>query len=151
MTTPRIRAIVSLAATLTAMLALGACAQAGTRPGTGDLEIAEARSVTIKFVNDEREYVHVYLIGERREWVLGRVEPGARATLRIPDESLAEGRGVVRLAVLSGGRLALQAARDPRARITVAQPASEILSQEWRFSQGQVLSLRARGAWVRRP
>ncbi|MDQ3997096.1 MAG: hypothetical protein M3303_08755, partial [Gemmatimonadota bacterium] len=49
--------------------------------------------------------------------------------------------GLVRLAVIMGGRLTLQAARDPRAQLTIAQPASAILSQQWRFAQGQLTPL----------
>jgi hypothetical protein len=41
---------------------------------------------SIRFDNDAREHVHVYLIGEKREWLLGRVEAGAIAMLRIPEE-----------------------------------------------------------------
>ena len=73
--------------------------------------------------------MHVYLVDERREWLLGRVEPGSVATLRIPDASLAEGVGSMRLAVTTGERLTLQAALDPRATFTIAQPAAAILSE----------------------
>ena len=48
----------------------------------------------------------------------------------------------MRLAVLTGDRVTFQAARDPRATLTIAQPASAILSQRWKFSQGELTSLR---------
>jgi hypothetical protein len=95
-----------------------------------------------RFDNGGREHVHVYLIGEKREWLLGRVEAGAIATLRIPEESLVENASFVRLAVIAGEGVTLQAARNPRARLTLAQPASTILSQHWMFSQGNLTSLR---------
>jgi hypothetical protein len=122
-------------------VALGACAGAPQRAALEAPPPAEARPLAIRFDNDAREYVHVYLIGERREWLLGRVEPGAVAMLRIPDASVADNSGLVRLAVITGGRVTLWAARDMRAQLTVAQPASDILSQEWRFAQGQLTSL----------
>jgi hypothetical protein len=147
MITPRTRAIVSLAATLTAALALGACARSPARPGPAaraDVAALAGRPATIRFDNGGRERVLVYLVGEQREWLLGRVEPGARATLRLPRASLAGSPGLVRLAVLAGERLTLQAARDPRATVattTIAQPVSTILSQRWTFAQGQLTSL----------
>ena len=142
MTTPRTRAIVSLAAAMTLTLAFGACVPGPSRlPSERPASVA-ARRLAIRFDNDAREHVHVYLIGEQREWLLGRVEPGARAALPIPEASLDGGPGLVRLAVLAGGRLTLQASRDARARVTVQQPASAILSQRWMFAQGQLTSLR---------
>jgi hypothetical protein len=140
MPTVRRRALVSLVAAMTTTLTLAACFQAapgrdGPSPMSDDL-------LAIRFDNGAREHVHVYLIGEKREWLLGRVEPGAIAFLRVPEESLVENAKFVRLAVIAGQRLTLQAARDPRAMLTLAQPASAILSQQWRFSQGTLTSLR---------
>jgi hypothetical protein len=144
MTTPRRCALVSLAAALTVTLAPGACVGAPSRPLLEEPSPVEARPLAIRFDNDARDYVHVYLIGERRQWLLGRVEPGAIATLRIPEAALDAGSGLVQLAVLTGERVTLQAARDPRARLTIAQPASAILSNQWRFTQGQLTSLKLR-------
>jgi hypothetical protein len=141
MTTSCRSAFVSIAATIAITLALGACVRAPSRPVPDALQSTDARPATIRFDNLGRERVHVYLIGATREWLLGRVEPGAIATLRIPEGALAEGSMFVRLAVLAGERLTFEAARHPRARLTVAQPASAILSQRWRFSQGQLTSL----------
>jgi hypothetical protein len=147
MTTPRIRAVVSLAATLIATLALGACAAAPSRQGLGaPSPVEEAGPLAIRFDNEAREQVYVYLVGQQREWLLGRVEPGAVATLRIPEESVAGSSGFVQLAVLTGERATMQAARSARARLTVLQSASELVSQRWRFSQGQLMSVGLRGA-----
>ena len=140
MRTLRRRALVSLAAAMAATLALGACFQAAS-VGGGPPSLDDGR-LAFRFDNGGREHVHVYLIGEKREWLLGRVEPGAIATLRIPEESVVENAKFVRLAVIAGERVTHQAARNPRATLTLAQPTSAILSQRWLFSQGSLTSLR---------
>jgi hypothetical protein len=140
MTTPRTAAHVSLAA---ALLALGACARRPALPAPvgGATAALAARAFAVPFDNGGREHVHVYLIGERREWLLGRVEPGARAMLRIPEASFVAGQGFVRLAVLAGRPMTAAAAREPRATFTVRQPAGALLSQGWTFAQGQLTAL----------
>ena len=136
MTTFRTRAFVSLAATVVLTVALGACAGAPARE-----TLPEERLHAVRFDNDGRDPVHVYLVSERWQWLLGRVAPGAIATLRIPPVALDEHSGLVKLVVIAGERVTLQAARDGRAQSTIAQPASDILSQQWRFAQGQLTSL----------
>lgn len=127
---------------MTMTLALGACVSAPLRPVLDGPISTETRPLTIRFDNLARESVDVYLIGAKREWLLGRVAPGAIASLRLPDGALAEGSMMVRLAVLAGERLTFAAARHARAVLTVGQPASAILSQRWTFSQGNLISLR---------
>lgn len=139
MTTSRRCAFVSIAVTMT--IALGACIGASPRPAPNAPISIDALPLTIRFDNTGRERVDVYLIGAKREWVLGRVEPGAIASLRIPEEALAKGSMYVRLAVITGEPLTFEAARNPRARLSIAQPAAAILSQEWRFSQGELTPL----------
>ena len=141
MNMPRIRAIASLAAAATVTLALGACASASSRAPSVTAPAAVASAPTIRFLNDEREHVHVYLVGEQRQWLLGRVAPGARATLRLPEEALAAGQGMAQLAVIAGAGPTLLAARDSRALLTMAQPPSALLSQRWMLVQGQLGSL----------
>ena len=149
MTTPHTRALVSLAARMAVTLALGACVPGPSRPALDGPASMGGRPLTIRFDNHAHEHVHVYLVdGRQRQWLLGRVEPWARATLRIPAAALAGSPGFMQLAVLTGERLTLQAARDPRARFTAAQPPSAILSQRWMFAQGQLTPLPLRGARV---
>ena len=136
MTTPRTRAAVSLAAALTT-LALGACASHLSPVAREDVPVSPAEAIAIRFDNEAQVYVDVYLIGDQREWALGRIEPGARATLRIPQAALTTTSGFVQLAVLAGAQRSVQAARDPRATFTIAQPAGMLLSQRWTFSQRQ--------------
>lgn len=141
MTTSSRRAFVSIAATMTITLALGACVSGSPRSVPDAGISTEALPLAISFDNSARERVDVYLIGATREWHLGRVEPGATARLRIPVEALAKGSMHVRLAVIAGEPLTFEPARNPRAMLSIAQPASTILSQEWKFTQGQLTSV----------
>ena len=94
------------------------------------------RRIGHRFARSEaRERVKRYLAG-----LLGRVEPGAVATLRLPDGSLESNPGFVQLAVVEGKQVTQRAARDARAQLTIAQPASSILSRQWRFVPGQLTS-----------
>ena len=140
MTTPRAYHLVSRTAMMILTLALAACTSAPGRTVSEVPSPIEAGQVSLRFDNQARSHVHVYLVGEKREWLLGRVEPGAVATLRIPDESVESDPGFVRLAVLAGGQATLMAARDARARLTISQPASSLLARQWRFAQGELTS-----------
>ena len=151
MPTPLTRAIVSLAAATTTTLAAGACARNPSPVTRGVPTAADGRPLAVRFDNDARVHAHVYLVGERREWLLGRVEPGARATLRIPASAHAESSGFVRLAVLTGERVTLQAARSARAAVTLPQPASAILSQRWTFANGQLTQRQLPGPGLGHP
>jgi hypothetical protein len=134
MLTPATRAVVSrfaLAVGASVTLLAAACAP---RTHEGVAAVSE-RPATVRFDNEAQTYVDVYLVGEQREWLLGRVEPGARATLKLPPAALSQTAGFVRLAALAGTGFTVQAARDPRATFTIAQPAASMLSQRWSFSQ----------------
>ena len=144
MPTPRPYVLVSLSAMTIMTLALGACAPA--RSATEEPSPVAAAPHTLRFDNQARNHVHVYLIGEKREWLLGRVEAGASATLRIPEGALESNPGFVQLAVLAGGKATQRAASDAGAQLTIAQPASSILARQWRLSQGQLTSIAVRGA-----
>lgn len=141
MTTHYRRAFVSIAAVMTMTLALGACVSAASRP-VSDRPISRgATLLTIRFDNVSRERVDVYLIGTKREWMLGRVAPGGIVSLRLPDEAFEGGSMMVRLAVIAGEPETFAAARDPRAVFTITEPASAFLSQRWQFSQGNLISV----------
>jgi hypothetical protein len=138
MTTPPRSTFVSLAATIAITLALGACVRAPVQ----DVQSVERGRIAVHFDNEAREHVHVYLIGATRQWLLGRVEPGAIASLAVPREALDDESGFLRLAVIAGERVTLQAARHARAKVTVAQPAVAMLSQRWKLSRGELTSMR---------
>ena len=139
MTTLPRRALVSMFA----VLSLGACTTHTRGPAgrTDGAEPMRVRPLSIRFMNESRERIHVYLVGERREWLLGRVEPGTVAWLALPTRSLTGEAGNLRLAVLAGSPPSLQAGREPGAVQSLAEPASAILEREWTFTHGQLVSL----------
>lgn len=145
------RAFVSIAVTMSMTLTLGACVSAPSRRASDPAISTEDRLLTIHFDNLSGETVDVYLIGAKREWMLGRVAPGGVAKLRLPDDAFAQGSTRVQLAVLAGARATVDAARDPRAVFTISQSASALLSQRWTFSQGTLTSLPAPCATSARP
>lgn len=149
MTTPRSRSlvsVVSVTALLASNLVLGACA-ARTAPAT--VVAARSAALTIGFENEAQVQVDVYLVGEQQQWRLGRVAPGTRTMLRVPEAALHEGSAFMRLAVLADATLSVDAARDSRATLTLAQPVSELLAQQWTFWHPQLASARLLGAAVR--
>jgi len=132
--------VVTLATALSATITLGACSHAAT-PNTWNGAVATPDGrVTIDFVNEAQAPVDVYLIGDVREWRLGRVAPGAHTTLAIPARELSATTGFVRLAVLSDAPFSQQAAREPRATTTMAQPVVALLGQRWTFRPRQLMS-----------
>jgi hypothetical protein len=141
MTTQRPYTLVSRTAITILTLALAACTGSPSRMATYGPSPVEARALTIRFDNHGSDHVHVYLIGQRREWLLGRVEPGAVAALRLPDDVFDADPGFVRLAVLAGGGVSQAAARDPRAQFTISQDPSLLLTRRWQFAPGQLTSL----------
>ena len=140
MPTTRRFAAVSISIAMAFTLGLAGCAHAPAGQGL-DVSAIPSRGALIRFDNFGREHVHVYLITDKREWLLGRVEAGATAMLRIPGESLAE-QSFVQLAVVPGQSAMLRASQSPRLSLAIAQPASALLSQGWSFSQGKLISAR---------
>jgi hypothetical protein len=117
-------------------MGLGGCASAPSSLATSSTPAhTEGSPPAVRFDNDSRDYVQVYLVGIRREWLLGRAAPGARVTLRIPEEALSEDAGQMRIAVLPGTHTFDRAAVDMRASSALPRPMAEILGQRWTFSQ----------------
>ena len=87
----------------------------------------------------------MYLVGEKREWWLGRVAPGTLTSLRVPDDAIDIGSSFMRLAALPGATLSQQAARDPRSAITIAVPSLDLFTQRWTFSQRQLAAPQIKG------
>ena len=146
MTTPRIHSLVSLAGILAITVTLGGCASAQPRAATDVSLSGKEEPATIHFENQAHDYVRVYLVGVRGQWLLGRLEAGQRSTLRIPEEALADDSRAMWLAVVEGGRASGRVAADPRAVNTVPEHVSRIVSDRWTYTSnaaiGQLTSLR---------
>jgi hypothetical protein len=151
MITPAARLTVSrlsLAALFGTAVVLGACARGPSPVTSSSAVVTPGGPLTIAFQNEAETYVDVYLIGRRREWWLGRVAPGAREMLRIRVDILTAEPGFVQLAVLAGAPLSLQAARDPGATFSLAEPASGLLAQRWTFRKTPLASAEIFGSRV---
>jgi hypothetical protein len=141
MTTTYRRALVSLVAGVTIALGTAGCAATTLGSATDAPSPLDIRQADIRFDNDGSEHVHVYLVDDRRQWLLGRVEPGAKAMLRLPKDALGEASSFVRLVVVAGEPVTLQPARHPRAALTVSLPPWQVMSRRWFFAQGDLMSL----------
>ncbi len=137
----KIRALV--AALSLAQLSLAACATYGA-PATAPVSAAPAAARPVVLVdNAGTAWLDVYLLDGTRDWHLGRLAPGARATLRVP-AGAAAGTGMVRLAVMAGAARTLAPSRDARAVVSLAQPVGALSGQRWSFAQGALTGLRPR-------
>jgi hypothetical protein len=136
---------IGLAALLVAALGVGGCAGRqhpvtqtdGAKSATSSTTAvaAEPRTDILEFDNQATVYVDVYLVGGQRQWRLGRVLPGMRTTLRVPESAVDWTVGFVQLTVIPGSQMSAQAWRDRRAIIAIAEPLTEVLSQRWTFRQ----------------
>ena len=139
MITPRSRFIVSVVTLALSSLVLGACSHNPVPSSWDGTAAIEDKPLVVSFDNQAETYVDVYLVGEIREWRLGRVAPGMRSQLRIPKDAQTElMSGFVRLAVLAGSPFTAHVARDPHATFTIPEAASRVLAKEWTFRQSQV-------------
>ena len=99
---------------------------------------------TITFHNNGRDRIQVYLIGQKEDWLLGRLEPFQTTTLRLPESSLTDGEEAVVLAVLPGWSRTLAPRTDQRAARSIAERGSFLPGEEWVFVNGQLLGPRQR-------
>ena len=111
---------------------------------------AESRMDVLQFDNQATTYVDVYLVAGQIQWKLGRISPGMRVGLRIPESAIDRTAGFVQLAVIPGSAPSAQVLRDPRAVVAIAQPVSELLSQRWTFRQAAGAPLQLQGARLTR-
>jgi hypothetical protein len=128
-------------AALLGVVSLGACATRSAGPATPSTAAAAARPVIVA-ENEGRDWLDVYVLHELGEWYLGRLAPGARATLPLPAALRGDVSPTVRLAVLPGAARTTHPSRDPRTVVSIAQPVSAVLGQRWTFVQGQLTGLR---------
>jgi hypothetical protein len=137
-----VSAVVSVVVSLIVTSVLAACGGGRASLASDDpaAVVAAAVSPTIAFDNDAREHVQLYLVSDKRQWYLGRVEPGARRTLRVPDEAVLMSPQHLQLAVMVGQPITARVSGDPHAMLTIAQPAARLFSQDWSIAQGQLVS-----------
>lgn len=131
-------------ATLTILLgtlALGGCATRSGRPEAAGGVEAAARPA-IRADNEGSDWLDFYLIGDAREWYLGRVAAGAKGWLPLPAEIARSRRGTLQLAVIAGAPRGLRAGRDPRAVLTVQQSLEALLGHRWTFARRQLTGIR---------
>lgn len=69
---------------------LGGCAGATSRIVNGEIAAVGTAAPVLRFHNQGRTPVRVYLMDSRHQWMLGRVEAGSRASLRLPDGAMSE-------------------------------------------------------------
>jgi hypothetical protein len=120
-TSPEDRMHVLHRRTLTILLGalpLAGCATHSGRPEAPAGAVAAARPV-IRATNEGSDWLDFYLIGETREWYLGRVAAGGKTWLSLPADLRRDGPRTLRLAVIAGAPRSLRAERDPRAVVTV--------------------------------
>ena len=128
-------------------LPLAGCATRSGRSEASRGAEAAARPA-IRANNEGSDWLDLYLIGDTREWYLGRVAAGGKAWLPLPADFPPDRQGTVQLAGIAGARRGLQAGRDARAIVTVQQSVTALLGQHWRFSHRQLTGLRPHPAPV---
>ena len=99
---------------------------------------------TIIFHNQSRDRIQVYLIGEKEDWLLGRLEPLETAHLRLPESSSAAAEEAVVLAVLPGWSRNLAPRGDRRATLSITEHTNNLPGEEWIFVNGQLQGPRQR-------
>ena len=106
---------------------------------------APGGDAVLQFDNLATMYVDVYLAAGQIQWRLGRVLPGMRATLTVPESAVDWPTGLMQLVAIPGSLMSAEAWRDARAVPAAAQPLSEVLSHRWTFRQpaGAALQLQA--------
>lgn len=136
MTTAHARAFVAL---LT-LISLGGCSRSAVH--ADGAAAVSARRESLRFDNEGRDRVDVYLVGETRTWRIGRVEPGQARWLTLPRNIPPRDLARLQLAVLANAAVSADPMRDPRAVTTMRQPVGVLSGQRWAFWQGQLTSLR---------
>lgn len=126
-------------AILTAGILLASCAQHRIA-SMNDPSSAE----TITFHNSGRERIQVYLVGQKDDWLLGRLEPMETAHLRLPEASAAPTDEAMALAIVPGWSRSLAPRSDRRATLSILEYRHALPGEEWSFVNGQLQGPRQR-------
>ncbi len=134
------RALVAPFVMLFGTATLQGCTSSAVRPAPS--ELARERAESLRFDNDGRDRVDVYLVGEKRSWRIGRLEPGQARWLRIPHDIPPNDLPRLQLVVLANAEVTVAPMRDPRAVTTIRQPVFVLAGQRWAFAAGQLNGVR---------
>ena len=97
-----------------------------------------APGATITFHNQGRDRIQVYLVGEKHDWLIGRVEPRQTAHLALPQFGIASTPQAVALAVVPGWSGNLQPRLDPRTTFSIDEVNENLAGEEWVFVDGRL-------------
>ena len=92
---------------------------------------------SITFRNQSRDRIQVYLIGEKEDWLLGRLESLESAEFRLPESAFRSTAQSIVLAVIPDWSRNLQPRRDPRATLSLKEPLVALAGEEWIFVNGR--------------
>lgn len=121
------------------LIAVAAClVSASCIRSSGSASGELAPSATITFHNQGRDRVQVYLVGEKEDWLIGRLEPLQTARLALPRFGFESSPQAVAIAVVPGWSRTLQPRREPRATLSIDEVNDDLPGQEWIFVNGQL-------------
>ena len=121
------------ATVLAACLAIASCVHRSAA-AAGDLP----RSATITVHNQGRDRIQVYLVSEKQDWLIGRLEPLETARLPLPEFGFTATPQAVALAVVPGWTRNLQPGRDPNAALSIDEVTDDLPGEEWIYVNGQL-------------
>lgn len=128
-------------AALLAALPLVACAAHRGSTADPDARPTAAGVVpnALRIDNTSRDRIDVYVVGQTRDWHVGRVDPGTTAFLSLPIRAV--GPGMMSLAVIANAPRSMTPSRDARAVLTLGQPLESLMAQRWTFAPGRLTGL----------
>ena len=125
----KIHGVIALAASLLSASCVRPAAHA-----SGEL----APKPTIVFRNQGRDRIKVYLVGENRVWLIGRLEPLETAHLALPEFGFVSTSQAVSVAVVPGWSANTLPGRDPGATFSIDELTDDLPGEEWIFVNGQL-------------
>ena len=93
---------------------------------------------TITFHNQDRDRVQVYLVGEKQDWLIGRLEALETAHLPLPELGFAATTQPVALVVVPGWTRNLRPRQDPHATVSIDESSDNLPGEEWIFVNSQL-------------
>lgn len=119
---------------------LGACSP--SRSGHEEITPVSDIRQGIRFDNQGRDRVDVYLVGETRAWRIGRLDPGQARWLTVPSDIPTTDLARLQLAVVANASVLVDPRRDPSAITSLKQPVGSLMGQRWGYVFGQLTTAR---------